>query len=76
MVGFQMSIRLSDESAWALEKPGSRFRDCHPDKSAEEGLSSEVKALLESLGVPSDGVRVHCWVDGTECEVTAPDFVS
>jgi hypothetical protein len=76
MSGYQMSIRLSDQAVQALDNPRGRFRDCQgTDTGLEEALSSEVSALLESLGLPLDGIRVHCWLDPDECVATAPDVV-
>jgi hypothetical protein len=58
MAAYQMWIRLSDE-ARELERPRGGFRMAQPGKSTEDGLASEMAALLESLGVPHGGPSIH-----------------
>jgi hypothetical protein len=75
MRAYEMLVCLSDEAVQELDRPGSRFRDYHSGTVAE-GLSSEVAALLQSLGVPSEGIRVESCLRLARSEATAPEAVS
>jgi hypothetical protein len=56
-----MALRLSDEALAELDRPDGRFRACHGNATMPDALVSEVRALLQSLGVDAP---VRCWVDG------------
>jgi hypothetical protein len=71
MIGFYVSIRLSDRAAQALGVRLDQSGQPVAVAPVEEELSTEIQALLESKGLPKEGVRTNCWLDDSECEAMA-----
>jgi hypothetical protein len=74
MVGYQIALRLDDEALAELDRPDGRFRGVHGNASMPDALTSEFTALLESLNVPSDGIRMLCWLDGDRGVTARQEF--